>query len=103
MATMINYYYYKNFVYTLMQLLFSTVNCFSMQTVFPDMFLTMYNMCFTAIPIMVYACEDKDIYPLDTMDSIAFKPFIPSLYFAGQRNIQLNQYVFLLWSTVGLF
>ena len=68
MGMMINYFFYKNFVYTLLQILFSVVNCFSMQTVFPDMFLTIFNLVFTAWPIMAFAIWEKDILPITEKD-----------------------------------
>jgi len=99
MAMMINWYFYKNFLYTLMQLFFSFCNGFSMQTVFPDLFLTMYNLQFSAWPIMFYALFEKDV--CTNIDGIRFKQFIPSLYFVGQRNLAFNPFVYLVWSIVG--
>lgn len=48
---MLNYYFYKNFVYTFMQILYAFHNGFSMKTVFPDEFLSLFNLIFTAMPI----------------------------------------------------
>ena len=62
-AMLIQYYYYKNFVYTLMQVFFGFSNNFSMQSVFPDLFLTMYNMFFSAGPIMVFTTREIDVDP----------------------------------------
>ena len=59
----INYYFYKNFVYTLFQILFQMSNFYSSQTIFPDTFLSLFNMMFTAWPIACYAVNEIDFYP----------------------------------------
>jgi hypothetical protein len=71
-----------------------------MQSIFPDAFLTAYNMFLTTFPIVVYAFSEKDIMPIEEFDGSQFKDFIPSLYFAGQRNLLYNFYITLLWLVV---
>ena len=80
-SMLIQYYYYKNFVYTMMQVFFSFNNGFSMQTVFPDLFLSMYNMFFSAGPIFVFSSREMDVNPIIDGDHI--RKYIPFLYFAG--------------------
>jgi phospholipid-transporting ATPase len=58
------YFLYKNFLYTLVQLMFSSKNGFSSQTLFPEWFLTLYNFTFTSIPCVVRAIVDYDLYPI---------------------------------------
>lgn len=65
MGFMINYFFYKNFTYTLMQLIYQNYNGFSSISIFPDWFLTLYNLVFTALPVCAYATWEKDIYPVD--------------------------------------
>jgi magnesium-transporting ATPase (P-type) len=100
-SMMLNYYFYKNFVYTFMQILYSFNNGFSMKSVFPEAFLTLYNLVFTALPIQWYAVSEIDVYPSDLRDSVNYRSFIPSLYFPGQRNLQYNYFITVLWLTVG--
>lgn len=102
MSCLLNYYFYKNFSYTLLQVLFAGVNGFSMQSIFPDIFLFFYNMLITAFPIGIYCYMEKDIYPIKEIDGEEFRKFIPSLYFPGQRNLHYNFYISIMWLAVGV-
>lgn len=102
-SVLLNYYFYKNFVYTFLQVLYASANGYSMQSIFPDSFMTLYNMILTALPIGFYAWLEKDVYPIKEMDGEEYRDFIPSLYFPGQRNLHYNIYVSILWLFVGLF
>lgn len=70
MTMLVQYYFYKNFAYTMTQTFFSFVNGVSMQTVFPDLFLTAFNLFFTAGPIFVYATREVDVNPAIDGDHI---------------------------------
>lgn len=70
MATLYNYFFYKNFVYTLLQVMFAMTNGFSMQTVVPDLFLTLFNMIFTALPVGIQAYVDQDVFPCEEVDGL---------------------------------
>lgn len=100
-AMLLNYYFYKNFVYTLMQIWYAVHNGFSMKTVFPDEFLTLFNMIFTAYPIGWYCVYEIDVFASEARDGTAYRRYIPSLYFAGQRNLQYNSFVTILWLSTG--
>jgi len=58
MSELIAYFFYKNYVYTGMQVLFSAYNGFSGSTIFPDWFLSLYNTILTAAPIAVKSMMD---------------------------------------------
>ena len=100
-AMMLNYYFYKNFVYTFMQIPYAIHNGFSMKTVFADEFLTLFNLIFTALPIQWYAVSEIDVNASEQKDGAAYRRYIPSLYFAGQRNLQYNSFVTILWLSTG--
>jgi len=70
MSELISYFFYKNYIYTVLQILYSSVNGFSGQTIFPDWFLTYYNMWLTALPIAIKASIDQDVFPIEAMDGI---------------------------------
>lgn len=82
-SELVGYFFYKNYVYTVLQILFSSKNGFSGQTVFPDWFLSFYNMFLTAFPITVKAIVDQDIYPIQQKDGEQFRQLIPQLYYQG--------------------
>ena len=77
MGELIAYFFYKNFFYTILQVLFSSKNGFSGQTIFPDWFLTFYNMFLTAFPIGVKAIADQDVYPVEQKDGEKFRQLVP--------------------------
>ena len=60
-SKMILYFFYKNFVFTLVQFYFSFVNLASGQTIIDDWYITCYNLIFTAFPLCVSAITDSDI------------------------------------------
>lgn len=69
MSNLITYFFYKNFNYTIFQIIFLFANGYSSQTIFPDWYLTNYNMLWTTYPICGYASAvDKDVLPLKSMD-----------------------------------
>jgi phospholipid-transporting ATPase len=61
MSDLIAYFFYKNYVYTALQIVYSVFNGYSSQTIFPDWFLTFYNMIFTAFPLGMRATCDYDV------------------------------------------
>ena len=98
---MINYFFYKNFVYTLMQLIYQNFNGFSSISIFPDWFLTLYNLVFTAMPVCGYATWEKDIIAQECKDGEYLRKYIPSLFYVGQRNLTYNQIVSGTWLVTG--
>ena len=50
-AECIKYFFYKNFVFTLVQFLFGFYCNFTGQTIIDDWFITTYNLIFTALPL----------------------------------------------------
>jgi magnesium-transporting ATPase (P-type) len=58
---MILYFFYKNFVFTLIQYFFSFFTLSSGQTIIDDWYITCYNLIFTAFPLCISAITDTDI------------------------------------------
>ena len=54
-SEMILYFFYKNMVYTLPQWLTAFYCGYSGQTVYDDIYVTLYNLIFTALPLIVRA------------------------------------------------
>lgn len=61
-SEMILYFFYKNFVFTIPQFYFAFENAFSGQTIFDDWYITLYNIIFTAVPLVVRAILEQDLY-----------------------------------------
>ena len=60
-SKMILYFFYKNFVFTLIQFYFAFFCLASGQTFFDDWYITCYNLIFTAFPLCIAAITDSDI------------------------------------------
>ena len=60
-SNMILYFFYKNFVFTLLQFFFSFFSLASGQTLIDDWYITCYNLIFTAFLLFISATTDSDI------------------------------------------
>lgn len=58
---MILYFFFKNFVFTMIQLYYSFLCLASGQTFVDDWYITCYNLIFTALPLCISAVTDTDI------------------------------------------
>ena len=53
------YFFYKNLTFTLTQFWFTTYTGFSGQRLYDDWFQSLYNVVFTALPVIVVGIFDK--------------------------------------------
>uniref|UniRef100_K3WLK8 Phospholipid-transporting ATPase n=1 Tax=Globisporangium ultimum (strain ATCC 200006 / CBS 805.95 / DAOM BR144) TaxID=431595 RepID=K3WLK8_GLOUD len=60
-AQCINYFFYKNIVFTLPQIIYGALSAYSGQTFFCDLYITAYNVVFTALPVIVRAIMETDL------------------------------------------
>ena len=58
---MILYFFYKNFVFTILQFYFCFYNIASGQSLMDDWFITCFNMIFTSLPLAIQALSNFDI------------------------------------------
>ena len=75
-SKMILYFFFKNFVFTMVQLYFSFICLASGQTFIDDWYITCYNLVFTAFPLTISALTDSDIDLKDGKE----KKNLPLLY-----------------------
>jgi magnesium-transporting ATPase (P-type) len=73
---MVLYFFYKNFVFTLIHFFFAFLCLCSGQTIIDDWLITFYNMLFTAFPLGARACLDKDVSDDDGEIIIQLSPLI---------------------------
>ena len=76
-SRMILYFFYKNFVFSIVQFVYAFFCMGSGQTIIDDWFITLYNLVFTALPLGVQAITDFDV--LET-DNDIIRKFMPFLY-----------------------
>lgn len=58
---MILYFFYKNMLFTIPQFIAAYYCAYSGQTVFDDVYVTLYNLIFTALPLIVRAVMEQDV------------------------------------------
>ena len=61
-SEMILYFFYKNMIFTLPQIINSFYCAYSGNSVYDDWYITGYNLAFTSIPLIVRAVFDQDLY-----------------------------------------
>ena len=73
---LILYFFYKNFVFTTTQYFFGFFCFMSGQTIIDDWLITLYNLVFTALPLVVQALSDFDILEKDSREAKKLFPFL---------------------------
>ena len=94
-AKYICYYFYKNIVLVVTELVFVFYDGFSGQIFFPDWYGTMFNAVFTSWPCIVVFMYEREL-------SVKVCEKFPILYRAGPRNYYFNLTVFWEYVFFGL-
>ena len=95
-AKYISYYFYKNFILVVTELIFSFYNGFSGQIFFPDWYGTMFNAIFTSWPCIFVFAYEKEL-------SVKICKKFPILYRAGPKNYYFNLKTFWTYIMYALF
>ena len=92
-AECILYFFYKNFVFTLLQFIFGFYCNFTGQTIIDDWFISFFNLLFTSLPLGARALLDHDIKPDDGKIIYLMLPF---LYSENRENPTFSVKYFFL-------
>ncbi|XP_069603131.1 phospholipid-transporting ATPase IG isoform X2 [Ranitomeya imitator] len=95
-AHLVQYFFYKNLCFILPQFLYQFFCGFSQQPLYDAAYLTMYNICFTSMPILAYSLLEQHI-------SIETLVANPKLYMRISDNAMLQWLPFLYWTALGAF
>jgi len=95
----IKYFFYKNFVFTVVQFLFGFYCNFTGQTIIDDWYITTYNLLFTSLPLGARALMDHDLKPDD--GSVVYK-MLPFMYKENRDNPLFTISNFLLTLLKGI-
>lgn len=92
-AEMILYFFYKNFVFTITHFYYAFFNNFSGQTIIDDWFISLYNMIFTALPLISKAIIDVDIKP---EDGEIISELLPFIYIENKKQpiFKISSFIF---------
>ncbi|OAD56072.1 putative phospholipid-transporting ATPase IF, partial [Eufriesea mexicana] len=90
------YFFYKNFIFITPQLLFNVYCGFSAQAFYDALFLMLFNVLFTSLPILTYGLFEQNY----TADELLNKPYLYKLH---RHNYLLSRWQFLLWTALALW
>ncbi|KAF7216869.1 transcript variant X2 [Nothobranchius furzeri] len=88
MCKFLRYFFYKNFTFTFLHFWYAFFCGFSAQTVYDEWFITLYNLMYTALPILSLCLFDQDV---NDRWSIRY----PQLYSPGQLNMYFSKKAFV--------
>ncbi|AWP15011.1 putative phospholipid-transporting ATPase ID-like [Scophthalmus maximus] len=88
MCKFLRYFFYKNFTFTFVHFWYAFFCGFSAQTVYDEWFITMYNLVYTALPVLGMSLFDQDVN-----DRWSFQ--YPQLYSPGQLNLYFSKKAFV--------
>ncbi|KAL8532568.1 hypothetical protein ACS0TY_008962 [Phlomoides rotata] len=92
----VTYFFYKNLTFTLTQFWFTFQTGFSGQRFYDDWFQSLYNVIFTALPVIIIGLFDKDV-------SATLSKQYPELYKEGIRNTFFKWRVVATWAFFAIY
>ncbi|XP_033842587.1 phospholipid-transporting ATPase IH-like isoform X1 [Periophthalmus magnuspinnatus] len=95
-AELVQYFFYKNVCFIFPQFLYQFFCGFSQQPLYDTAYLTLYNISFTSLPILLYSLVEQHV-------SVETLKKEPSLYRDIAKNSLLRWPVFLYWTCLGVF
>nr|XP_058897535.1 phospholipid-transporting ATPase IH isoform X3 [Kogia breviceps] len=95
-SELVQYFFYKNVCFIFPQFLYQFFCGFSQQTLYDTAYLTLYNISFTSLPILLYSLMEQHV----AMDALKRDP---ALYRDIAKNALLRWRVFIYWTFLGVF
>ncbi|CAH0588005.1 unnamed protein product [Chrysodeixis includens] len=96
MCKFLRYFFYKNFAFTVCHFWFAFFCGFSAQTVFDEMFISVYNLFYTSLPVLALGVFEQDV-----ADSTSLQ--FPKLYAPGHTSQLFNKTEFIKSTLHGCF
>ncbi|KAM6984841.1 phospholipid-transporting ATPase ID [Aplochiton taeniatus] len=88
MCKFLRYFFYKNFTFTFVHFWYAFFCGFSAQTVYDEWFITLYNLVYTALPVLGLSLFDQDV-------NDRWSSQYPQLYTPGQLNLYFSKKAFV--------
>eukprot|EP01018_Ginkgo_biloba_P021170 Gb_12292 [translate_table: standard] len=95
-SKVVAYFFYKNLTFTLTQFWFTFRTGFSGQRFYDDWYQSLYNVIFTALPVIVVGIFDKDV-------SASLSKKYPQLYREGIKNMFFKWRVLAVWAFFAIY
>ncbi|KAI3362567.1 hypothetical protein L3Q82_012274, partial [Scortum barcoo] len=96
MCKFLRFFFFKNFAFTLVHFWYSFFSGYSSQVAYEDWFITLYNLCYSALPVLLVGLLDQDVN-----DKLSLK--FPKLYLPGQQGSLFNYKNFFISLFHGIF
>uniref|UniRef100_A0A670J9G6 Phospholipid-transporting ATPase n=1 Tax=Podarcis muralis TaxID=64176 RepID=A0A670J9G6_PODMU len=94
-SELVQYFFYKNVCFIFPQFLYQFFCGFSQQPLYDTAYLTLYNISFTSLPILLYSLMEQHV----SSDTLKRDPTLYRLEF----NAHLRWRVFIYWTFLGVF
>ncbi|TRY55627.1 hypothetical protein DNTS_008832 [Danionella cerebrum] len=89
MCKFLRYFFYKNFTFTFVHFWYAFFCGFSAQTVYDEGFITLYNLVYTALPVLGMSLFDQDV-------NAGWSLEFPQLYVPGQLSQYFSKRAFMM-------
>ncbi|XP_059213903.1 phospholipid-transporting ATPase IC [Centropristis striata] len=96
MCKFLRFFFFKNFAFTLVHFWYSFFSGYSSQVTYEDWFITLYNLCYSSLPVLLVGLLDQDVN-----DKLSLK--FPKLYLPGQQGTMFNYRNFFISLFHGIF
>ncbi|KAG7235609.1 hypothetical protein INR49_002419 [Caranx melampygus] len=96
MCKFLRYFFFKNFAFTLVHFWYSFFSGYSSQIAYENWFITLYNLCYSSLPVLLVGLLDQDVN-----DKLSLK--FPKLYLPGQQGTLFNYKNFFISLFHGIF
>ncbi|XP_068609060.1 phospholipid-transporting ATPase IC [Brachionichthys hirsutus] len=96
MCKFLRFFFFKNFAFTLVHFWYSFFSGYSAQIAYEDLFITLYNLCYSSLPVLLVGLLDQDVN-----DKLSLK--FPKLYLPGQQGKLFNYKNFFISLFHGIF
>lgn len=96
MCKFLRFFFFKNFAFTLVHFWYSFFSGYSAQVTYENWFITLYNLCYSSLPVLLVGLLDQDVN-----DKLSLK--FPKLYLPGQQGTLFNYKNFFISLFHGIF
>uniref|UniRef100_A0A3Q2D8I2 P-type phospholipid transporter n=2 Tax=Cyprinodon variegatus TaxID=28743 RepID=A0A3Q2D8I2_CYPVA len=96
MCKFLRFFFFKNFAFTLVHFWYSFFSGYSSQVAYEDWFITLYNLAYSSLPVLLVGLLDQDVN-----DRLSLK--VPRLYIPGQLGELFNFKKFFISLFHGIF
>ncbi|XP_013882065.1 phospholipid-transporting ATPase IC [Austrofundulus limnaeus] len=96
MCKFLRFFFFKNFAFTLVHFWYSFFSGYSSQVAYEDWFITLYNLAYSSLPVLLVGLLDQDVN-----DKLSLK--FPKLYIPGQQGRLFNYKNFFISLFHGIF